>query len=117
MALVKNNRRFRIRKGIRKKIAGTAERPRLSVFKSNRGLYAQIINDQDGHTLVAASTRELEGAKDNTNIEDSKKLGSLIAEKAKSSGIETVVFDRGGYLYHGKVKAMAESAREGGLKF
>jgi large subunit ribosomal protein L18 len=117
MALVKNSRRFRIRKGIRKKINGTADRPRLSVFKSNRGLYAQIINDQEGHTLVAASTLEIKGAKENSNIEDSKKLGALIAEKAKSSGIETVVFDRGGYLYHGKVKAMAESAREGGLKF
>lgn len=116
MATKKDNRRLRIRKGIRKKIAGTSERPRLSVFKSNTAIYAQLIDDLAGRTLAYASSVEL-GSKNSTNIELSKEVGKKLAEKAKSTGIEDVVFDRGGYVYHGKVKALAEGAREGGLKF
>jgi large subunit ribosomal protein L18 len=116
MATKKDYRRLRIRKGIRKKINGTSQRPRLSVFKSNTGIYAQLIDDTKGHTLAFASSIEL-GAKNNVNIEVSKEVGKKLAEKAASNGIADVVFDRGGYVYHGKVKALAEGAREGGLKF
>ncbi len=115
MAFNKNDRRLRIRRGIRNKITGTAEKPRLSVFKSNKGIYAQIIDDSTGHTLTSASSREL-GLK-NLNIDSSKQVGQKLAEKAKSSGVESIVFDRNGYVYHGKIKALAEGAREGGLKF
>ena len=111
-----SNSRLRIKRGIRRKISGTAERPRISVFKSNAKIYAQIIDDEKGHTLVAASSAEL-GAKENTNIELSKEVGKKLAEKAVANGISEVVFDRNGYIYHGKVKALAEGAREGGLKF
>lgn len=110
------NSRLRIKQGIRAKISGTTERPRISVFKSNAKIYAQIIDDQKGHTLVAASSAEL-GAKENTNVELSKEVGKKLAEKAVANGITEVVFDRNGYIYHGKVKALAEGAREGGLKF
>ena len=116
MAFNKQARRLRIRRGIRNKISGTAERPRLSVFKSNKAIYAQIIDDVQGHTLASASSFEL-GANKNTTVESSKNVGVELAKKAKNSGIEQVVFDRNGYLYHGKVKALAEGAREGGLKF
>lgn len=116
MAINKYNRRLKIRRGIRKKISGTPEKPRLSVFKSNRGIYAQLIDDTKGHTLAFASSAEL-GVKSNANVEISKNVGKKLAEKASSGGIENVVFDRSGYLYHGKVKALAEGAREGGLKF
>ncbi len=109
-------RRERIKKGVRKKISGTSERPRLSIFRSNRGIYAQIIDDIKGITITAASTIEL-GEKSKLNQENSKQVGKKIAEKAASSGVEAVVFDRNGYLYHGNVKAFAEGAREGGLKF
>ena len=115
MAIDKQNRRLRIRRGIRNKISGTADRPRLSVFKSNKAIYAQLINDESGHTLTSASSLEL-GVK-NATLESSKNVGAKIAEKAKESGIEAVVFDRGGYIYHGQVKALADGAREGGLKF
>ena len=108
--------RLRIKRGIRNKISGTAERPRISVFKSNTRIYAQIINDENGHTLVSASSSEL-GATKNTNVELSKEVGKKLAEKAVASGITEVVFDRNGYIYHGKVKALADGAREGGLKF
>ena len=108
-------RRTRIRRGIRNKISGTSSKPRLSIFKSNRAIYAQLIDDEKGHTIVAASSREL-GAS-NPNIDTSRQVGEKIAEKAKSAGVEDVVFDRGGYLYHGKVKALADGARSGGLKF
>lgn len=108
--------RLRIKKGIRKKISGTSERPRISVFKSNARMYAQIIDDNNGHTLVSASSAELGNFK-NTNVELSKKVGMSLAEKALEQGIKEVVFDRNGYVYHGKVKALAEGAREGGLKF
>ena len=115
MSTTKNARRLRIRRGIRNKIAGTSERPRLSVFKSNKAIYAQIIDDAKGTTLTATSSIEL-GVKNNT-VEQSKSVGSKLAEKALAAGISTVVFDRGGYQYHGQIKALAEGAREGGLKF
>ena len=114
MAISKS--RLRIKRGIRKKISGSAVRPRISVFKSNTRIYAQIIDDEQGHTLVSASSAEL-GAKKNTNIEVAKEVGKKLAEKADASGISEVVFDRNGYIYHGKVKALADGAREGGLKF
>lgn len=114
MALSKS--RLRIKKGIRNKISGTAQRPRISVFKSNTRIYAQIIDDENGHTLASASSSEL-GATKNTNVELSKEVGKKLAEKAVAAGITEVVFDRNGYIYHGKVKALADGAREGGLKF
>ena len=102
---------------VRGKISGTSERPRLNVFRSNANIYAQIIDDVNGVTLVAASTleKDFEGA--TGNIEAAKKVGALVAERAKAKGIEEVVFDRGGYIYHGRVAALAEGAREAGLKF
>ena len=116
MAFDKLKRRTRIKRGIASKLRGTNEMPRLSVFRSNKAIYAQIINDQEGRTLASADSRQL-GVNGNTKIEDSKKVGLKIAEAAKSAGVETVVFDRSGYRYHGNVKALAEGAREGGLKF
>ncbi len=95
--------------------AGTAERPRLNVFKSNKEIYAQIINDETGVTVASSSTQKLK-LKGN-NIENAAKVGKAVAEAAKSAGVESVVFDRGGYIYHGKVKALADAAREAGLKF
>ncbi len=115
MASKKVNRRQRIRHGIRSRISGTAERPRLSVFKSNKAIYAQIIDDVNGHTLVASSSREI--GKTALNIDSAKEVGKKLAEKASANGLESVIFDRGGYVYHGKVKALADGAREGGLKF
>jgi large subunit ribosomal protein L18 len=116
--LEKRLRRLRIRKRIRKKIRGTAERPRLSVFRSNRYIYAQLIDDDAGRTLVQASSREPEIASLVTSrIERSRAVGRLLAERAKSIGITKVVFDRGGYKYHGNVRALAEGARENGLQF
>ncbi|MCB0505166.1 MAG: 50S ribosomal protein L18 [Cyclobacteriaceae bacterium] len=114
MKITKSDRRLRIRRGIRTKIAGTSERPRLSVYKSNKAVYAQIIDDSKGHTLVSANSTEINSG---SNVDASKQLGLKLAEKAKAAGVENVVFDRGGYQYHGKVKALAEGAREGGLKF
>lgn len=116
MAGKNRERRARIKAGVRKKLSGTTERPRLSVFRSNRGLYVQIIDDLKGVTVAAASTSEL-GEKTSLNQESSKNVGKKIAEKALSNGISTIVFDRNGYLYHGNIKALAEGAREGGLKF
>jgi large subunit ribosomal protein L18 len=115
MAFTKVDRREKIRKGIRRKINGTDQKPRLSVFRSNKAIYAQLIDDLKGHTLASASSREL-GAS-NATIDVSKNVGMNLAKKAVDKGIESVVFDRGGYLYHGRVKALAEGAREGGLKF
>ena len=114
----KLSRRTKIRLRIRKRLSGTADKPRLSVFRSNKSIYAQIINDEKGETLVSASsvTKEI-GEKKVTKTEAAKLVGKLIAERAKENGIEVVVFDRGGYLYHGRVKSLAEGAREGGLKF
>jgi large subunit ribosomal protein L18 len=115
MATQKDLRRLRIKLSIRAKVSGTAEKPRLSVFRSNTGIYAQLIDDVKGQTLAAASSKEL-GLKSG-NVESAKQVGAKIAEKALTAGISTVVFDRNGYLYHGRVKAVAEGAREGGLKF
>lgn len=115
MAGKNRERRERIKMGVRKKISGTTERPRLSVFRSNTGIYAQIIDDLKGVTLAAASSLEL--GKKVVNMENSKSVGKKLAEKAVASGIQSIVFDRNGYLYHGNIKAFAEGAREGGLKF
>ena len=102
---------------VRGKISGTPERPRLNVFRSNANIYAQLIDDVNGVTLASANTleKEFEGA--TGNCEAAKKVGTVLAERAKAKGIEQVVFDRGGYLYHGRVAALAEGAREGGLQF
>ena len=116
MAGKNRERRERIKKGIQRKITGTSESPRLSVFRSNTGIYAQVIDDSNGTTLAAASTLEL-GSKTKLNMENAKAVGKKVAEKALSSGVKTIVFDRNGYLYHGNIKALAEGAREGGLKF
>ena len=102
---------------VRGKISGTAERPRLCVFRSENHIYAQIIDDVAGNTLVSASTVEKSFEGKGSNIEAAKKIGQTVAERALKAGIEEVVFDRGGYIYHGRVKALAEGAREGGLKF
>ena len=102
---------------VRGKISGTAERPRLSVFRSEKNIYAQIIDDVAGNTLVAASSVEKGFEGNGGNIDAAKKIGAVVAERALQKGIEEVVFDRGGYIYHGRVKALAEGAREGGLKF
>jgi|SRR5690606_6495383 large subunit ribosomal protein L18 len=115
MAGKNRERRTKIKMGIRRKISGTAERPRLSVFKSNTGVYAQLIDDEKGVTLASASAREL--GKKGVNVEISHGVGKKLAEKAAAAGVQEVVFDRNGYLYHGNVKALAEGAREGGLKF
>lgn len=118
MAFSKQERRDKIRKRIRKDLAGTTVRPRLSVFRSNKEIYAQIVNDWDGTTLVAASSRDKEVASSEANkSEQAALVGKTIAEKAIKAGIETISFDRGGYLYHGRVKSLADGAREGGLKF
>jgi large subunit ribosomal protein L18 len=116
----KQYRRFRIKQRIRKTISGTAERPRLSVFRSNKEIYAQLIDDINGRTLAAASSlsKDIAGEEGNVNkIEQAQKVGNLMAKKAQEAGIESVVFDRNGYLYHGRVKALAEAVRKGGLKF
>ena len=102
---------------VRGKISGTAERPRLCVFRSENNIYAQIIDDVAGNTLVSASTVEKGFEGNGGNIEAAKKVGQMVAERAKAKGIEEVVFDRGGYVYHGRVQALADAAREGGLKF
>ena len=102
---------------VRGKISGTAQRPRLNVFRSLSNIYAQLIDDEKGVTLVSASTVEKEFKGSKGNKEEARKIGQLIAERAKDKGITEVVFDRGGYIYHGRVKELAEGAREGGLKF
>jgi large subunit ribosomal protein L18 len=109
-------KRLRRRRRVRAKVRGTAERPRLSVFRSNRGIQAQLIDDVKGHTVAAVNWVEGD-LKSLGRMEQAKKAGELLAERAKSAGVETCVFDRGGYRYHGKVKALAEGAREGGLRF
>ncbi len=118
MAITKTERRNRIQMRIKKRLEGTTERPRLSVFRSNKEIYAQIIDDQKGATIIAASSRDkgLAGAKGN-KTEQAKLVGAAIAKKATEAGVTAVVFDRGGYLYHGRVKALADAAREAGLKF
>jgi len=116
MSLTKSDRRQRIRFRIRKTISGTATNPRLSVFRSNKEIYAQLIDDVNGVTLLAASSREKEIGK-GTNVEVATAVGKLVAEKALKVGIEIVTFDRGGYLYHGRIQSLAEGARAAGLKF
>ena len=112
-----NKNRLKRHKRVRAKISGTADTPRLCVYRSLKNIYVQIIDDTAGKTLVSASTTEKDFTEYGGNKTAAKKLGGIIAEKAKAKGIENVVFDRGGYLYHGRVKELAEGAREGGLKF
>ena len=109
--------RIKRHKRVRSKISGTPERPRLSVYRSENNIYAQVIDDVAGHTLCSASSVEKDFEGNGGNCEAAKKIGAAIAERALQKGIEEVVFDRGGYIYHGRVKALAEGAREGGLKF
>ncbi|MDA3942932.1 MAG: 50S ribosomal protein L18 [Bacteroidetes bacterium] len=114
----KEQRRNSIRNRIRKIVKGTAQRPRMSVYRSNKQIYVQLIDDEGGKTLLAVSSREeVIAEKSVAKIEQAQLVGQLIAEKAKAAGIEQVVFDRGGYLYHGRVKSLADAARNGGLKF
>lgn len=115
MQVSKSDRKRRIHYRVRKKVNGTASRPRLSVYRSNKFIYCQVIDDVTGHTLLAASAKE--AAASGNKIDQAKAVGKLLAEKAMASNIQSVVFDRGGYLYHGRVKALAEGAREGGLQF
>ncbi len=118
MALTKTERRNRIKSRVRKIVTGTTERPRLSVFRSNKEIYAQVIDDMNQTTLVAASSTEKEVASQKgSKSEKAAMVGELVAKKATAAGIENVVFDRNGYLYHGRVKQLAEAARKGGLKF
>ena len=117
MANNKEVRRIKLKMRIRKRISGTSARPRLTVFRSNSEIYAQLIDDVKGFTLATTSSIEKEFTKNGTNTDQAKAVGKLIAERALSIGIDTVVFDRNGYLYHGRVKSLADSAREAGLKF
>jgi large subunit ribosomal protein L18 len=118
MALTKLERRTKIKMRVRKIVSGTADRPRLSVFRSNNEIYAQLIDDGNGVTLLSASSKAKEIAvAEGTKIEKAAMVGKLVAEKALAAGISAVVFDRNGYLYHGRVKQLADAAREGGLKF
>ena len=110
----KIERRIKIKYRIRKRVFGTAERPRMSVFRSNKQIYVQVINDLEGKTLCSASSLGMEAM---PKIEQAAKVGELLAEKAKAAGVEKVVFDRNGYLYHGRVKSLADAARKGGLNF
>ena len=117
MALSKIERRHRIKFRIKKIVSGTAQKPRLVVFRSNSEIYARVIDDTKGVTLVAASSRDKDLKATGTKTEKAKQVGQAIAKKALAAGIESISFDRGGYLYHGRVKSLAEGAREGGLKF
>lgn len=115
---LKNVRRRRRRWGIRKKVYGTNERPRVAVYRSLKHTYAQVINDLDGTTIAAASTQDKDLSLDSTgNVEAAKAVGTKLAERAKAAGVTQVVLDRGGFRYHGRVKALADAAREGGLQF
>ncbi|MBP3312801.1 MAG: 50S ribosomal protein L18 [Clostridiaceae bacterium] len=112
-----NKARLKRHQRVRSKVSGTADRPRLDVFRSAKNIYAQVIDDVAGVTLVSASTNEKDFTEYGGNKDAAKKVGLMIAERCKAKGIENVVFDRGGYLYHGRVKELAEGAREGGLQF
>ena len=112
----KDTIRQRVHKRIRRRVSGTTERPRLAVFRSVKHIYAQVIDDSNGHTVAAASTAEKD-AKNGGNLAGAKAIGTLVAQRAKDKGVDTVVFDRGGYLYHGRIKALADAARAAGLKF
>jgi large subunit ribosomal protein L18 len=114
--LTKPQQRLRRRRRVRARIRGSAERPRLSVYRSNRGVFAQLIDDQAGRTVAAVNWTEAE-LRGSSRMEQAKKAGELLAKRAADAGVSTCVFDRGGYRYHGRVKALAEGAREGGLKF
>jgi large subunit ribosomal protein L18 len=114
---LKHHRQQRRRNHVRKRVRGSAERPRLTIFRSSKHIYAQIIDDLQGVTLAAANSKGAEGLKYGGNVAAAKAIGKLIAEAAKAKGIELVCFDRGHYRYHGRVKALADAAREGGLKF
>ena len=116
MGLSKLEKKERIKRRVRKNIFGTASKPRLSVFRSNKEIYAQIIDDEKGHTIVSA-TSHIKGFPSGTKSEKANEVGKAIAKKAVEAGVDTVVFDRNGYVYHGRVKSLAEGAREGGLKF
>jgi large subunit ribosomal protein L18 len=117
MSLSVSQARARRHRRVRGKVSGTAERPRLVVFRSNRGISAQLVDDLEGKTLAAGSWLGLKKSFKGTKTDQATEVGKLLAANAKKAGIETVVFDRGGYLYHGRVKALADAAREGGLKF
>jgi large subunit ribosomal protein L18 len=116
MPITKLQRRKRVKRGIRKKIAGTAERPRLSVFRSNKNVYAQLVDDLSGHTIAAANSLQ-DGLSGSNPVETATAVGKALAEAAKEAGITNVVFDRNGYKYQGRVQALADGAREGGLTF
>jgi len=116
MNVKRKETRVRIHERIRKRVDGNAERPRMAIYRSGQHIYAQVIDDTKGHTLASASSLKAEGVKGGT-IEGAIAVGKLIAEKAKAAGVEKVVFDRGGYIYHGRVKALADAAREAGLDF
>ena len=113
----RNEIRTRIHKRIRRRVAGTQERPRLAIFRSINHIYAQVIDDQQGHTLAAAASTEKDLRGKGGNVDGAKLIGKAVAERAKDRGITRVVFDRGGYLYHGRVKALADAARQAGLEF
>jgi large subunit ribosomal protein L18 len=117
MATAVREARLRRHRRVRGKVSGTAERPRLAVFRSNRGITAQLIDDASGQTLAAAGWLDVKKSFKGNKSEQAAEVGKLLAEAAKKSGVESVVFDRAGYLYHGRVKALANAAREGGLKF
>jgi large subunit ribosomal protein L18 len=114
--MTRHELRSRRQRRVRRKISGTAERPRLAVFRSNRGIFAQLVDDDSGTTLASANWLSVKGKK-GTKTEQAAEVGKLLATSAREAGIEEVVFDRGGFLYHGRVKALADGAREGGLKF
>ena len=116
MAFSNIKRRIRIKRGIRNKVSGTALRPRLSVYRSNKAIYAQLIDDVTGTTLVSASSKDT-SVGGGTKVDQSKKVGVMLAEKAKASKIEAIIFDRNGFRFHGRIAALAEGARENGLKF
>ena len=116
MALSSNIRRYKVQQRVRQKVKGTTERPRLCVFRSNKGIYAQVIDDQQGVTLASASTLKDKKALEMAKTEQARLIGKAIAEKAKSAGLEQVAFDRSGFRYHGRVKALADAAREQGLR-
>jgi large subunit ribosomal protein L18 len=113
----KNKVRTRVHERIRRRLLGTAERPRLAVYRSLAHIYAQVIDDRTGHTLASASSNDKGASIDGGNVAGAKEIGRLVAERAKEKGITRVVFDRGGYLYHGRIKSLADAAREAGLEF
>ena len=114
--LTRERSRLKRRRRVRAKVSGTAERPRISIFRSNRGLFAQLVDDERGHTLASVSWTEPD-LRDLKPLEQARQAGALLAQRAKSAGVEAAVFDRGGYRYHGRVKALADGAREAGLSF